>query len=212
MTKGLMLVSALVALGGAGAVPAGAPAISDLRPITLHSGVNRVPGFLADGAAATIVEAWRGNGNAHGYHVWMVLGGSSEDHPVGIVGLAGDGRDPVETIITDDPFDGERVLGSTRFATARLAGRPATLLVRAFLDDAPGGVLADHATATVRWYRLDHDTDAIGRTTDEFVPIGEVRTTKRYCNVELALRDVAGFPLSPDFAGANRLDGCFADG
>lgn len=188
------------------------PAITELRPIALHPGVNRVPGFLPGGGTATIVEGWRGNGNAHGYYVWMVLGGPSEGNPVGVVGRDGDDRQPVFETIRDNPFDGERVLGAVRFATGRIAGRPVSLLIEADLDEAPSGVLADHATATVRWYRLDHDGEAIGRTTDEFVPIGLVRTTKRYCNADLALRDVAHVPLAAGFGGANKVDGCLADG
>ena len=206
MRRSAALAMMALVLGAAGPPPR----ITDLRPITLHPGVNRVPGFLVGSGAATIVEAWRGNGNAHGYHVWMVLGGPSEGKSVGVVGRDGDDRRPVFETISDNPFDGERVLGAVRFATARIAGKRATLLIEADLDEASSGVAADHATATVRWFRLDHDADAIGRPTDEFVPLAEVHTAKRYCNAELALRDAAGVPLPPGFAGANRVDGCFA--
>ena len=203
------LTVTLTGLALAGVAATGAPPpITDLHPIALHPGINRVPGFLVGGGTATIVEGWRGNGNAHGYRVWMVLGGPSEGNPVGIVGLDGNDRRPVFETITDNPFDGERVLGAIRFATARIAGKPATLLIQSDLDEAASGVLADHATATVRWFRLDHDEEAIGRTTDEFVPIGTVTTTKRYCNAELALRDVAGVPLPTGFSGADKSDGC----
>lgn len=187
------------------------PRITSLRPVELHPGVNRVPGFLPGGGAATIVQGWRGNGNAHGYHVWMVLGGPSEGDPVGVVGTDGTDEHPVLETVSDNPFDGERVLGAVRFATARLTDRPVALLIRADLGESASGVLADHAAATVRWYRLDHDADAIGRTTDEFVPVASITTTKRYCNADLALRDVAGVPLSASYAGANKVDGCFAD-
>ncbi len=185
------------------------PVIADLKPIALHPGINRIAGFLPGGATATIVEAWRGNGNAHGYHVWMVLGGPSEGSPIGLVGVDGAGRP--SDVITDNPFDGERALGAVRFATGMIAGRQATLLVEAKLDDSPSGIPADHATATVRWFRLDHQADATGRTTDAFVPIGTAQTTKRYCNADLALRDVAHIPLTAQFGGANSVDGCFHD-
>ena len=199
---------ALLLAAGPGATP---PALSDLHPIALHAGVNRVPGFLPGGRTATIVEAWRGNGNAHSYHVWMVLGGPSEGMPIGLVGVDGMAEQPVAETITDNPFDGERVLGVVQFARARLGGKPVSLLIKASLNESPSGILADHATATVRWCRLDHDGDAIGRTTDEFVPIGSVTTTRRYCNAQLALRDMAGVALPRDFDGANAVDGCFAD-
>lgn len=44
-----------------------------------------------------------------------------------------------------------------------------------------------------------------------FLPRGEARMTKDFSTAELALRDVAGVPLPADFAGANRVDGCFAE-
>ena len=203
------LAAALWVIAGTAPPP---PLVTDLRPITLQPGVNRVPGFLPGGGAATIVEGWRGNGNAHGFHVWLVLGGASEGHPVGVVGIEGGDGDPVHTTVSDNPFDGERVLGVVQFAFGRVAGQPATLLVRADLDEAPSGVLADHATAPVRWYRLDHHDDAIGRTTDLFRLIGTAHSARRYCNTELALRDLAGMPLPADYAGPNRADGCFRDG
>lgn len=183
------------------------PMPADIRPVALHPGVNQVAGFLPGGGTATIVEAWRGNGNAHGHHAWMILGGASEGQPTGLVGI--EQADGIADSVSDNPFDGERVLGAVRFATAQIGGKPVSLLLRADLDEAPSGIPADHATATVRWYRLDHQVDAIGRPTDLFVRIGEVRTTARYCNAELALRDVAGLPLSASFAAANRRDGCF---
>ena len=206
-----MRLTVLIGTGFLLAAASPPPTVTDLKPITLHPGVNRIPGFLPGGGTATIVQGWRGNGNAHGYHVWMVLGGPSEGNGPGVIGVEGDEHVPVFATVSDNPFDGERVLGAVRFATGRIGAKPATLLIEAMLNESRSGVLADHATATVRWYRLDHDKDAIGRTTDEFVLIGTVTTAKRYCNVDLALRDAAGLALTPDFAGANRIDGCFSD-
>ncbi|WP_254602805.1 hypothetical protein [Sphingomonas bacterium] len=209
-----MLRAAGLLFLAAATAPAGAPPVTGLKPIVLHPGINRVPGFLAGGGTATIVQAWRGNGNAHGYTVWTVLGGPSEGSRVGLVGFETPGAEPVRDTIRDEPFDGERVLGAVQFATGqfatgRLRGRPVTLVITADLNQAASGVLADHATATVRWYRLDHAADAFGRPTDDFLPIGSVTTTKRYCNAWLAMRDVAGIRLRGDFAGPNRVDGCF---
>jgi hypothetical protein len=83
-------------------------------------------------------------------------------------------------------------------------------MIRADLDDPTSHIPADHATATVRWFLLDHDADAVGRPTDVFHQIGAVRTNKLYCNAALALRDVAGVPLPVGFAAANSSDGCVA--
>jgi hypothetical protein len=113
---GLVVAAAI----GVGMTPP--PPITDVRPVTLHPGINVVPGFLPGGGTATIIEAWRGNGNAHGHHTWMVLGGATEGNPVGVVGIEGGER--LVDAVTDDLFDGERVLGAVRFARARVAGRP----------------------------------------------------------------------------------------
>lgn len=184
------------------------PAIAGIHAIALHGGINRVPGFMTDGSAATIVQAWSDNGNAHGHYSWMVIGGGRGGS--GLVGFEASKDDPATgDIIGASPFDGERVTGDVRFATARIAGKRVSLVVKGTLDWPPSGVTADHATATIRWYRLvHHGGDWIGPP-DLFHIIGTAHSNKRYCNVDLALRDVAGIPLPSDFAGANRIDGCF---
>jgi hypothetical protein len=181
-----------------------APKVDHIVPVALRAGINHVPGFLPDDTAATIVEAWRGNGNAHGYHVWMVLTGPSEGNPVGVASMADGGE-----VIRDAPFDGERVLRSVRFARGFVAGVPASLLLTARLDTTPGRPLADHELATVRVDRLVADPGAIGPQV-QFRTISTLRSARRYCNADLAMHDLLGMPLPSDFAGANRDDGCIA--
>lgn len=209
----VVLAGVAWSLVGAGTAMVPPPQVTGLRAITLHGGVNRVPGFVRGGGTATIVQAWRDNGNAHGYLVWMVLAGHGKGEPAALVEFDGGirGSSPGDTIGAS-PFDGERVTGDVRFATARIGGKPVSLAIRGDLDEAPSGVIADHATATIRWLELVHREDEIGGAPDAFEPIGSVRTSKRYCNVDLALRDAAGIPLPRDFAGANRVDGCFPNG
>lgn len=188
------------------------PMIADVKPIALHPGINRIPGFLPGGGTATIVQAWRDNGNAHGYFVWMVLAGRGKASPGDLVAFEGGIRkESAGDTIGASPFDGERVTGDVRFVTARIDGSPVSLAIRGDLDEAPSGVIADHATATIQWLELVHRQDEIGGAPDAFVPIGSLVTRKRYCNVDLALRDVAGVALPRDFAGANKVDGCFPD-
>lgn len=212
-----MRLAILAALTLATAVHAGTPdaagaaakpVLTDIMPVTLHPGINKVPGFLPDGGAATIIEAWRGNGNAHGHHAFMVLTGPSEGNAVGLAPFA-DGERAADTI-SDDPFDGERVIGAVRFVRARLNGIPASLLVRADLETPGDRPLADHARATVTVFRLTANPDRIGPPLS-FVQVARLRSEKRYCNAELALRDVLGVPLPADYAGANRTDGCFGE-
>lgn len=206
--KRLLLVLAATACTPAIAADT-AVTVSALQPIALHGGVNTVPGFMPDGTAATIVQAWRGNGNAHGHTDWLVLAPSSEDHKPGVVTLADPGRETLQELVSDDPFDGERVLGTIRFARGRVNGRAASLLLDVHLDEAPSGVLADHATATVRIFQLLATDDAPGDSPYEFRLISATHTSKRYCNAELALSEVLKLPLASDYAGFNRVDGCF---
>lgn len=48
----------------------------------------------------------------------------------------------------------------------------------------------------------------VGETTESFVPLATAQTTKRYCNVEPAVRDTLGLPLPVGYSGVNRIDGC----
>lgn len=202
----MFFILLVTATSSASTPVAAPPHVAAWRPLALHSGVNHIPGFLPGGGMATIVQAWHANGNAHGRHDWLVLGGRSEGTPFGVV-PAEDGT--ASDIIRDSPFDGERVIGTVRFARGRVRGKLESLLVEAHLDRSPSGVLADHATATVRLFALRRHVGEVGETTESFVPLGLAHTTRHYCNVELAVRDTLGVPLPAGYAGANRTDGCF---
>jgi hypothetical protein len=185
--------------------------VSNLDIIPLHGGVNVVPAFMPDGSATTIIQAWRENGNAHGGREWLVLGPPAEEseHSPGIVTWNDPRRKALETIVGDSPFDGERVLGTIRFARGRVAGKAESLLLDAELDDAPSGILADHATATVRIFRLEATGGDPGDSPFEFKLISTQHSTKRYCNADLALSQMLNLPLPPNYGGPNQEDGCF---
>ena len=157
-------------------------------------------------ARRTIVQAWFENGNAHGYHRWMVLAGSTPGQRGQLVPFEGE---PGDTI-SDSPFDGERVIGAVRFLRARLDDRPSTLVATARLDESNDRPLADHALATIRLYRLATNDDGLGPPL-RFVHVTEIQSGKRYCNAHLALRDVLRIPLPADYAGLNKTDGCLPD-
>lgn len=184
------------------------PVITDIHPFELHPGVNTVPGFGVNGETFTIVQGWRGNGNAHGYTVWLVLSPEAESQPFGVTAQMKEGAVLPNDVIRDDPFDVERWMGAIRFARARIDGAAATILIDAHLDYTASRPLADHETATIRIYRLfRNDEGALGNP-DIFAQVAVLKTTKRYCNVQLALRDTLHIPLD-GFAGANETDGCF---
>ena len=202
-----MIALLLAALASATAPDA---AITDIRAIAIHRGVNHVQGLLSGGRTATVVQGWRGNGNAHGHNVFLVLTPKSEDTAYGVVAIdRGDGS-PLQDTITDSPFDGERVLGVVDFAQADVDGQPTGVLITADLDEAASGVLADHSTATIRIYRLAHlGSDQVGDTPDEFRLAKTLHTRARFCNADVALHTTLGVPFVADHAGLNIVDGCF---
>ena len=205
----MKVVSILIALlGVACAAEAAAPSrIDDIQPLALNDGVNVLRGFLPGGLDAIVVQAWRDNGDAHSYHDWLVLG-PEDGHGSAVVALEDPDTKRLQDVIRDAPFDGERVLGTVRFARGRVDGQPAGLLLDAELDEAPSGVLADHVTATVHIYRVEATDGSPGETPFEFRLVSSTQSTKRYCTAVLALAQMQGLPLPKDYAG-NRVDGCF---
>jgi hypothetical protein len=181
------------------------PVITDIHPFVLHPGINKVPGFGVNGETFTIVQSWRGNGNAHGYNVWLVLSPEAEGQTFGVTGEEVEGEVLPRDTIRDDPFDGERSMGAIRFARAKIDGVPQTILIDAHLGFDAGRPFADHETATIRIYKLFRSD--IGQP-DMFSQVAVLKTTKRYCNILLAMRDMLHIPLG-QFAGANETDGCF---
>jgi hypothetical protein len=184
------------------------PTITHIKEIALHPGVNTVPGFGVNGETFTIVQAWRGNGNAHGYTDWLVLSPESEDNPFGVVGTMYEGGGPPRDLIRDEPFDGERRIGVIRFARATIDGKPHSILIDTQLDFDAGRPLADHEIATIRIFELTHTDGDVGAPPDLFALISTRRTTKRYCNAELALRDTLGLPLAKGDSETSSADGC----
>src|SRR5476651_1708571 len=49
------------------------PNITKIQVLPLHLGMNAIHGFIPDGRDGAILEAWRDNGNAHGYTKFVVM-------------------------------------------------------------------------------------------------------------------------------------------
>ena len=97
-------------------VKAAQVSVSDIALIPVHDGINAVANFSDDGRAATIVQAWRDNGNAHGHYTYLVLlplKQTEGDSRTGVVAFDDGKNDPLEDTATASPFDGERVLAQT---------------------------------------------------------------------------------------------------
>jgi hypothetical protein len=186
-------------------------ALSDVSVIPIRYGVNTLASFAADGRAATIVRGWRDNGNAHGHDAYLVLlplkGDDGAEKTQGVVTFDG-GSNPLDDTIGVSPFDGERVLGTLRFARAKLDGAPAMVVIVAELGAAKSGVLADHAPVDISIYRLENPGVDVGTTPDVFRLVSKTRPAGVFCNADMALKTVLHLPLPADYAGGKAPSGC----
>ena len=209
----LSFAAGLCVLGGAVAAPGEAAAnlnIRDIAVIPLHAGVNTIERFAPDGRSATIVQAWRDNGNAHGHAVYLVVmahRGCGYGDTACVVAID-DGHGPLQDTAEASPFDGERVLETVRFARATVNGAPATVMIRADLGEAKSGVLADHAPAAVSVYVLQSPGVDVGTTPDVFKLAFKVKAVGAFCNADMALHQTLGLPLPADYAGGKGPGGC----
>jgi hypothetical protein len=182
--------------------------ISGLRLIDLRMGENQIAHFAADGRPARIIEAWRGNGNAHSYHLYMVLmGGGEQDNDWNIVGVDTGPSTPFLDTIADEPHTGEDFVFSVYFAHARLDGKPQTLLLtaRRHWKESYG----DAGITTFDVYKLANVSEEGGPgTTDQFQLVEAFDSTTRACNSDLAFSQQFGVPLPKGYVIANTKDGC----
>jgi hypothetical protein len=187
------------------------PALTDISVIPVRDGINTIKRFAADSRTAIIVRAWRDNGNAHGYDVYLVLlptrADNGTNHWTGEVAFD-NGKDALEDIVSASPFDGERVLGTVLFARAKLDGVPATVMVRADLGETTSGALADHAPVEISVYRLENPGIDVGTTPDVFHLISKIHPNGRFCNADMALATVLHIPLPATYAGGKAPSGC----
>jgi hypothetical protein len=167
----------------------GTHVISDLRAIPLQTGVNRIDRFAPDGRPADVRLSWKDDGHGKGHDVFAA------DVPG-----AGTVRMPGGDSISDDPQNDSDMARSVRFASGRVDGEPATLLLLA--TRGPGRA----ATATTyQVYRLDPMADGFG-----FALVSERALPRPFCNADMALSVASGLPLRVSYRGALTPDGCAA--
>jgi hypothetical protein len=208
MLRRWMAMCALVSVSSSlyAATPDERSRLSDLRAIPLHSGLNSIPNLAGDGRTGTIIDAWRDNGNAHGYSVFMVLLPSTEgDHQLQVVGI--DNTKGVAEFMRDDPHTGEDALASVVFARGRLDGKPVTLLIEA-TRDFPKTAIPDPSRTTIAVYSLRRFGGGVGSTPDDFELVFKLRTTRTFCHSEMALHQELGLPLSREYGGSAKPSGC----
>jgi hypothetical protein len=178
--------------------------IKNLSIISLKMGDNFVPHFAVDGRPARIIQAWRGNGNAHGYTIFLVAMPGGESQTDWNVVSIDEPHGPARDEILDSPYNGEQYLHSIRFAHGSLDGKPETLLLSARLNIKRS--YGERASVTYDVYKLVHDDESFG-TWDRFVLVERSQSAKRYCNAELAISRRFAIPLG-DYGGPNKKDGC----
>ncbi|HMI19010.1 MAG TPA: hypothetical protein VK533_05650 [Sphingomonas sp.] len=179
--------------------------LSGATEIALHTGVNRVPDFASDGREALVVVGWRGNGNAHGYSLFTILMQNGEQpRDWNIVGV--DHKARFEDTVSDDPHTGEDIVSSVRFVRAYFKQRRQSLIVvatRHWKDSIP-----EPANTTIDVYALARSQGDIGETADFFSRVLTTQSRLKYCNADMALKQEAGLPLPPDYAGSKTSTGC----
>ncbi|MFI5011484.1 MAG: hypothetical protein ACHQAY_03960 [Hyphomicrobiales bacterium] len=186
------------------------PKLSDLVPIKLVAGANKVAQFAPDGRDALITLGWRDNGNAHGYDLYLVmLPTKPKANDWNVVGIAPAGFESrLEDTIRDDPHMGEDIVRSVRFARGKLDGKPATFLVTATREtDIDVGIPGPSFT-NFEVYRLTRSDGGIGTTADYFERVSQSRSAIKFCNAEMALLKRFGLPLPASHAGPKTEDGC----
>jgi hypothetical protein len=202
-----LVVAGLLSGGAATAADSLSGRLTDVRPITVAYGAHMIDGFADDGRPALITRGWRDNGNAHGFDVWLILlAGAPGADDWNVVGLDNGAR--VEPVITDDPHTGEDTVRSMRLVKARLDGHPATLLITATRQLAPGHAIPDPAKTEIDIYTLRRNNEGPGETRDYFGAAAQTLTDQAYCNADMALWRELRLPLPKDYAGGRSSGGC----
>jgi hypothetical protein len=179
------------------------PKLSDLTEIPLHPGLNHIEGFAQDGRPADILEAWRDNGNAHGYHLFVLTMPSAPGKfDWNVVGTER-GDEPLRDCIRDDPHTFEDAVRSIRFAHGRVDGRSATLLLVATRDVSPLTNLAAPVPVTYEAFELIHVDHCCG-TADVLSRVLVEHSEQVFSSADLALSQRFGMPLPETGQAAGR--------
>lgn len=197
---------ALAGLAAAAALHAPFPALTELRPVTLHPGVTAVAHMAPDGRDGMIVEGHRDYFTADGSHdvfLALVRGDGGQWWSVATHGSSpnDDPDDPLS--FTDAPHTGEDAVASVRFARARLDGRPAFVALVA--QRAMEGTIPSPSHVTFTLYRLQQ------RSLDDgwmFLKVGAAPGRACYGNADLALHAELNLPLPHGYEGPTAAGVC----
>jgi hypothetical protein len=189
-----------------------AAGVTNIQVIPMHPGVNIIPKFVPDGRDAEILQAWRDNGNAHGYTTFVVMipQKAKYESAWNIVGVADSGPQwSFKDAVYDTPHTGEDYVRSVRFARGLVDGKAASLLIIAERDPPNVQPIPDPAPTKISIYKMIASDEGVGTTPYYFTLVRETTSKALYCNSELALNKELGLPLPADYDGPNRTNGCF---
>jgi hypothetical protein len=167
--------------------------ITNLVPIPLDRGVNRIEAAAPGGRAIDVVLDWHDDGDGRGHDVFTVTEPGAPD--------------PAKAFtIVDDLHDGDDALTSVRFARGDVDGQPAILLLTANRALPAAKVVP---TATVfAVYRLVPGEPGLG-SPPEFQLLERRALEDRFCNADRALSAASGLPLRQSYRGPRDAEGRF---
>jgi hypothetical protein len=167
--------------------------ITNLVPIPLDRGVNRIEAAAPGGRAIDVVLDWHDDGDGRGHDVFLVRGPGDAD-PSKAVTLA------------DDPHEGDDVLSSIRFARADVDGQPEILVLTASRASPAAKVVPTQTVFAI--YRLVPGEPGSGSPVT--LELLERRTlADRFCNADRALSAASGLPLRQSYRGPRDAEGRF---
>lgn len=187
------------------------PKITDVQVITIDTGYGVYKEFGPDGRDVGFFQAWRDNGNAHGYTVYMAVMEGHDEYRGTLVGFELDPKALLQDSIRDIPFEGEDPIQSLRFARGKVNGKDAGLLIVASRNIATAKSLTDPTPTTVTTYQLVQidDDGRMGSTPFVFKSIRQMRPKTLYCNADIALKKEIGAPLPEVNEDRDPATGCF---
>jgi hypothetical protein len=173
--------------------------VSDLTPISVRTGTNRVQHLTEDGKAGTIVLRWQDEGKGRGHDRFSVF-------------VTGDG-DANESVkfwpettfvdddgaITDVPGHDYDMVRSVRLASANVHGEDTTVILVADRGDNP---TMPSKTKVEIFRLLKVDLWYV------FTTIQRLTLPVPYCNADLALSAATGLPLRESYKGPRTANGC----
>ncbi|OAG72203.1 hypothetical protein A0J51_02795 [Gluconobacter japonicus] len=203
----LFLISAFTvrAPALASSVQATSPKLEHLTPLPLHDGMNS---FNGPDGPFSVFQTWRDNGNAWGYHLYLLTNTvEGKASIIGVEARPGSSGTSLQDHLSDTPHTGEDALSTIQFARGLLDGKPSVLLFEAIRD--PGEHPVPSASPTVIYvYNLTTSDGTPGWTPSYFHFVKKIPVPGTFCSSDTALQVATGLPLSADAGPPPSPDGC----